>query len=120
MKTPTSPLPAFSSNAGSSTALDKEPRTGNADTIDAPSPWPERRRGRSDLERGSALLSHAVEYLVSEQLAGRRHPIQPNREAIAILCEAGRQIQAEERRKLAKASIASWLRGAALFRATQD
>lgn len=76
----------------------------------------ERRRRRSDLESASKLLSHAVEYLIAEQLMGRRSPVQANREAVAILCEAGRMIAQQERRKPARSSIAAWLRGASLFR----
>jgi hypothetical protein len=77
----------------------------------------ERRRLTSDLEIASGVLSRAVEYLVSEQLNGRRNPVQANREAIAILCEAGRKLSQEERRKPARRSIAAWLQAAALFMA---
>ena len=77
----------------------------------------EQRRGLSELERASATLASAVEYLVSEQLAGRRHPLSANRDAIAILAGAGRDLLSVERRQPAKQSIAAWLRGASLYRA---
>ena len=58
--------------------------------------------------------------LRSEQLAGRRDPVVPNRAAIALLCTAGRHLAHAERRRPARESIAAWLRGAALFRATHS
>ncbi len=77
----------------------------------------DRRRGVSELETASQILAHAVNYLVSEQLAGTRSPVESNREAIALLCAAGRELALEERRRPARRSIAAWLRGAALTRA---
>lgn len=78
---------------------------------------PERRRQTSDLELASQKLAHAVNYLVLEQLEGRRHSIPANREAIALLCHAGRTLEKVERRGSARASIAAWLRGPSLNRA---
>lgn len=40
----------------------------------------------------SELLAHAVRYLITEQLEGRRCCIPANREAVAILCDAGREL----------------------------
>lgn len=85
----------------------------------APFPLYDQRGGASDLEVASQMLSHAVHYLISEQLAGRRVSAQANREAIAILCSAGRQLGEVERREPARNAIATWLRGASLQRATQ-
>ncbi len=54
-------------------------------------------------------LAHTVSYLVSEQLAGLRYPTQDNRDAIALICEAGRRMAGQERRQQAYHVIASWL-----------
>jgi hypothetical protein len=80
----------------------------------------ERRKGISNLETAARTLSRAIDYLVSEQLAGRRHPLQANRMAIALLCEAGRGIAKEERRLPARRSLNAWLRDAALFGADRN
>jgi hypothetical protein len=80
----------------------------------------QRRRATSDLERASTKLSHAVEYLVAEQLEGRRSPVSANRQAVAILCDAGRKLASEERRRPARGRIREWLRSAALFRAPHE
>jgi len=79
----------------------------------------ERRRGASDLERASEMLSHAVQYLLSEQIKGRRRTVKANREAVALLCAAAQELAQEERRKPARRSIAAWLRGASLVRASR-
>jgi hypothetical protein len=75
------------------------------------------RQSQSDLERAAEILAHAVQYLVDEQLLGRRDPVQANRQAVAILCQAGRELEQNERRAPARRSVATWLRGAALLRA---
>jgi len=80
---------------------------------------PERRRGSSDLERASETLAHAVQYLLLQQIEGRRKTIRANREAVAILCAAAQELAHEERRKPARRSIAAWLRGASLVRASR-
>ena len=88
--------------------------------LPAPHPasaFPDGREGPSELEIASRLLAHAVNHLVSEQLAGQRSPLAANREAIAILCEAGRNLALVERREPARIVIASWLRGSSLVRA---
>ncbi len=75
------------------------------------------RHNPSPLYAAAQTLSHAVGYLVSEQVAGRRPSLSANREAIAILAVAARHLHEAERRRPAKASIAAWLRGASLSRA---
>lgn len=75
------------------------------------------REGTSELELASRTLSHAVNYLVNEQLAGHRSSLAANREAIAILCDAGRGLALVERREPARRAIASWLHGSSLVRA---
>ena len=60
---------------------------------------PERRCGISNTQSAAAILSHAVAYLIDEQLAGRRFPLKANREAIQILCQAGEAIAHTERRE---------------------
>ncbi len=70
----------------------------------------ERRQGVSSLERGSTMLSHAVQYLVSEQLAGRRPAVKANREAIMILSRARLELDVRERREPARSNIAAKLR----------
>ncbi len=80
---------------------------------------PEQRSGISALEQASHTLAHAVEYLVTEQLAGRRPSLPANRQAIAILAVAGQHLHETERRRPAKRAIAAWLRGASLSRALQ-
>ena len=75
------------------------------------------RQGPSELEIASRILSHAVNYLVTEQLAGQRASLPANREAIAILCNAGRGLALAERRDPARRALASWLRGSSLVRA---
>lgn len=70
---------------------------------------PERRCGISDIELAAAMLSHAVAYLINEQLAGRRSPIQANRDAIQILCQAGEALALTERREPGRRFIAEWI-----------
>ena len=70
---------------------------------------PERRCGISDMELAAAMLSHAVAYLIEEQRAGRRLPLQANREAIRLLCQAGDAVACGERREPARQLIAAWL-----------
>lgn len=94
------------------TAATSEP---SATVPPAPSPatgsavWdgPERRDGISKLEQGSVTLSHAVQYLVSEQLQGRRSPVQANREAIAILSKACIELGSLERREPARKAFSA-------------
>lgn len=82
-------------------------------------PHPDRRRpGISRLEAASKTLSHAVNYLVTEQLAGHCLSARDNRDAVALLCAAGRDLARHERRAPAQRATAAWLRGAALSRAT--
>ncbi len=57
-------------------------------------------------------MAHAVDYLVTEQLQGRVTHVPANRAAIAILCEAGRALEAVERREPARGLIAGWIRRA--------
>ena len=71
----------------------------------------DRRAGVSDAEAASNLLLRATSYLLNEQLAGTRQPVLANREAINILCEAGRKIAQNERRQPLRRSILSKLRG---------
>ena len=78
---------------------------------------PDDRTGASELEVASRILSHAVNHLVSQQLAGQRPCLSANRDAIAILCSAGRDLAVIERRDPARRAIAAWLRGSSLVRA---
>lgn len=71
---------------------------------------PERRCGISDAVLAATMLSHAVAYLLNEQLAGGRSPVQANREAIQILCQAGDAIARTERREPERRLVAAWLR----------
>jgi hypothetical protein len=71
---------------------------------------PERRQGMSTLELGSIMLSHAIQYLVSEQFAGRRPSVQANREAIAILSRTRLGLGLMERREPARSKIYAQLR----------
>jgi len=64
------------------------------------------------MELAAAMLSHAVAYLLNEQLAGGRSPVQANREAIQILCQAGDMITRTERREPERRLVAAWLRKA--------
>jgi hypothetical protein len=76
------------------------------------------RRGRKSLlERGSATLSHAAQYLMSEasQVQETPRPIDP--EALAILFEAGRKLYRMERRLPSREIMASWLQTIAYMRA---
>ena len=73
---------------------------------------PERRCGISDTVLAATMLSHAIDYLLNEQLAGRRSHIQANREAIQILCQAGDAITRTERREPERRLVAAWLRKA--------
>jgi hypothetical protein len=70
----------------------------------------ERRQGISTLEQGSIMLSHAVQYLVSEQFAGRRLGLQANREAIMILSRARIEVGVVEQRDPARSKIHAKLR----------
>lgn len=70
---------------------------------------PERRCGISDQELASQMLSHAVSYLVEDQLAGRCLLTQANREAIHILCRAGTALASDERRESERPFIAAWI-----------
>ena len=80
----------------------------------------ERRQSKSDLMQASEILSHAVDYLVSEQLSGHRTPSQANRQAIAILNDALKEVVEKERRGATRGSIDAWIRNAALFWAKQN
>ena len=61
-------------------------------------PSRDRRRGLSDLSAAAVKVAHAINYLATEQLAGRRDPVQANRKAMAILCDAFEQLAVMERR----------------------
>ena len=80
----------------------------------------ERRQSKSDLTQASEMLSHAVDYLVTEQISGRRTPFQANRQAIAILNDALKEVVKKERRGDTRGSIDAWIRNAALFWARQN
>ena len=54
-------------------------------------------------------MAHAVDYLVTEQLAGRRVPVKANREAIDLLADAFVQLAKTERREPERASFLSRL-----------
>ena len=73
---------------------------------DSPSPvLMERINTGCDLQRASEMLSHAVEYLVSERINGRRSPILANQQAIEILCQSREELAKRERRNLAQRSL---------------
>jgi hypothetical protein len=72
----------------------------------------ERRSGVSDLERASAALAHAVQYLSSEQRAGRCTSVRGNRHAITILCERAEGLTKVEQREPAREAMNAWLAGA--------
>jgi hypothetical protein len=76
------------------------------------------RRGRKSLlERGSATLSHASQYLMSESSQDREIPRPIDLEALAILFEAGRKLYRMERRLPSREIMASWLQTIAYMRA---
>jgi hypothetical protein len=76
------------------------------------------RRGRkSVIERGSATLSHAAQYLMSEPFHDQNTPRAINHEALAILYEAGRKLYKLERRLPSREIMASWLQTIAYMRA---
>ncbi|WP_263382174.1 hypothetical protein [Granulicella arctica] len=75
----------------------------------------ERRRGVSDMELAARKLYSATQYLVLEQLEGRRGSPKANRQAIAILCEAGRRLVKTERRHPARGFLHKWLEDEAHF-----
>ena len=79
----------------------------------------ERRRGVSDMELAAKKLYSATQYLVLEQLEGRRSSPKANRQAIAILCEAGRRLVKSERRQPARQSLHAWLQDEAHFSAEE-
>lgn len=69
----------------------------------------DRRRGKSELNFAAETVAHAINYLVMEQIAGRRVPVQVNREAISLLCRAFEQLAATERRAPERKSLLSRL-----------
>ncbi len=71
---------------------------------------PERRQGISTLEQGAIMLSHAVQYLVFEQFAGRKPALQANREAIMILSRARCELGMMEQRDPARGRIHAMFR----------
>jgi len=80
-------------------------------------PLSDRHTTLSDLESAVEMLEHAVEHLVVEQVQSLRAPVQANRDAIAILCQAVHEMVQVERRSPTRSAVARWLSGAALFRA---
>ena len=84
--------------------------------VSQPSPLPDRRHGPSELEVAFSTLSHAVEYLITEQLAGLRPDLRSNREAVAILCDLSRFLLTAEKRVEHRGKVASWLRKRDLVR----
>lgn len=76
------------------------------------------RRGRiSVLERGSAKLSHAAQYLMSQPFHDPNTPLEIKHEALAILFEAGRKLYKKERRLPSREIMTSWLSTIAYMRA---
>lgn len=76
------------------------------------------RRGRiSVLERGSAKLSHAAQYLMSEPFHDQNTCLETKHEALAILFQAGRKLYREERRLPSRELMASWLQTITYMRA---
>ena len=69
----------------------------------------DRRRGISELSSAALTVAHAVDYLVTEQLAGRRLPVQANREAVDLLADAFVQLANTERREPERQSLLSRL-----------
>lgn len=84
--------------------------------VPQPSTAPDRRHGLSDLELAFSTLSRAVEYLLTEQLAGRRPDLRSNREAVAILCDLSRPLLSAEKRIDHRGKVAAWLRKRDLVR----
>ena len=76
----------------------------------------DRRHGTSELELGVTILSHAIEYLITEQLGGRRPDLHSNRQAVATLCDLSRSLLVVERRVSHREVAAAWLRGCDLVR----
>ena len=80
------------------------------------SPVPkDRRNGSSDLKRAAEALEHAIQFLVTEAIDGRRSADLSHTDAIVLLCQALNGIARVERRASNRISIATWLRHAALF-----
>ena len=76
----------------------------------------DRRRGVSELSLAALTADHAVDYLVTEQLAGRCLSVQANRDAITLLADAFVQLATTERRDPDRKSLLSrlsWFRGQA-------
>lgn len=69
----------------------------------------ERRRGESEWNFATATVAHAINYLLTEQLAGRRHPLAANREAVTLLCRVFEELAATERRAPERKSLLSRL-----------
>lgn len=69
---------------------------------------PDRRNGLSPLEEASNTLQHAVAYLVDLNRNGGRN-VHTNRQAIALLCEALRDVAECERRAAPREHARSWL-----------
>ena len=63
----------------------------------------------SELEVAATILRRATCYLIEEQMAERCTSVYANRDAIRLLCYAGRQIASNERRAPAQRSIRAWL-----------
>ncbi len=85
-------------------------QTSTSAKADTSIPLPrDRRRGQSELSFAAMTVSHAIDYLVSEQIAGRRVPVQTNREAVFLLCGVFEQLAAAERRAPERKSILSRL-----------
>lgn len=70
---------------------------------------PERRKGISDLEFASTLLSRAVQYLSTEQRAGRCTSVRANRQAITVLCDCAEGLAIAEQREPARRALYGWL-----------
>lgn len=66
---------------------------------------PDRRQGVSDLERACQMLAHAVQYLTSEQRAGRCTSVRSNRQAVALLCDSAAELEQFERREPARTAL---------------
>ena len=74
---------------------------------------PERRSLQSELELAADTLANAAHHLVTEQDPGQGASSRAKRDAIAILCQAGREIAQQERRSAARQAIRAWIKAAA-------
>ena len=69
----------------------------------------DRRFDVSPMEEAAATLEHAVAYLVTLNRI-KRENVPANRQAVALLCEAAREVAASERREVPREHARGWLR----------